>query len=112
METIDYAKAMADPGADMTRTGSILGTAKYLAPEVVEGNELDARADVYALGVVLYELLTGERPYGAALQNRASTELAAVQFRPPSPPACCSRSCRSSRPLHCRRRPCPCNRCR
>ncbi|MGH9190573.1 MAG: protein kinase domain-containing protein [Acidimicrobiales bacterium] len=56
------AKAVLEDGGadrDLTQTGTILGTAKYFSPEQVEGRPLDGRADVYALGVVMYEMLCG-----------------------------------------------------
>jgi len=60
------AKASQGLGADLTRTGTVLGTPKYLSPEQIRGIEPDARADLYSLGVVLFEMLTGEPPYTGA----------------------------------------------
>jgi serine/threonine-protein kinase len=74
------AKVLAD---DDGLTGDVvLGTAKYLAPEQVQGRELDGRADLYALGVVLYECLTGRVPFEGA--NDAETAVARLK-RSPAP---------------------------
>ncbi len=55
------ARILAEPS--LTRVGRVLGTGEYLAPEQAAGEELDERADVYALGVMLFQCLTGETPY-------------------------------------------------
>ena len=57
------AKSMQDATAGMTATGQIIGTAKYLSPEQVEGRPATPASDVYATGVVLYEMLSGEPPF-------------------------------------------------
>ncbi len=79
----DFGIAKAAAGADLTSDGSMVGTAKYLAPEQVEGKPVDGRTDLYALGVVLYEALTGVAPFVA--DTDTSTALARLH-RDPVPP--------------------------
>ncbi len=63
VKVADFGLARAVSGADQSRTGMIIGTAAYLAPEQVSGGTSDARTDVYAAGVLLFELLTGLQPH-------------------------------------------------
>jgi beta-lactam-binding protein with PASTA domain/tRNA A-37 threonylcarbamoyl transferase component Bud32 len=58
----DFGIARAG-ASDMTETGSIMGTAQYLSPEQAQGHAVSARSDLYAIGIVLYELLTGRVPF-------------------------------------------------
>src|SRR5436190_21349278 len=74
---------IAKAGTDLTTTNTTLGTAKYLAPEQVEGRTVDARADVYALGIVLYETLCGRAPFVA--ETEAATALARLHQDPVRP---------------------------
>src|SRR3954453_8496561 len=75
------AKAVTDESA-ITQVGSVIGTAAYLAPEQAAGEEVGPPADLYALGVVTYQFLSGRLPYEA----QSLTELALKQMREIPPP--------------------------
>jgi len=79
----DFGIARATGRASSTRTGSMLGTPHYMSPEQVLGRPTDARSDLYALGVVLYELATGALPFEA--DDALGTALARVQSCPIDP---------------------------
>jgi len=63
VKVADFGIAKAGMGNDLTRTGVIMGTAKYLSPEQVSGSPADACSDIYALGIVLYEMVCGGPPF-------------------------------------------------
>ena len=79
----DFGIAKAAEDSEITKAGSVLGTAAYLSPEQARGEKAGPPADLYALGVVSYQLLTGRLPYEAA----SLTDLARMQESgpPPSP---------------------------
>jgi len=77
----DFGIAKATEQSSITQVGSVLGTAAYLAPEQARGEEAGPRADLYALGVVAYQLISGRLPYEAG----SLTELALKQQREEPP---------------------------
>jgi serine/threonine-protein kinase len=79
----DFGIAKAADAGDLTVTGTTLGSVKYLAPEQVTGDAVDARTDVYAVGVVLYEMLCGRAPFVA--DTDAATALARLHRDPMRP---------------------------
>jgi serine/threonine-protein kinase len=80
----DFGISRAVDSVPLTRTGQVLGTAQYLSPEQALGQSATASSDVYALGVVGHEMLTGERPFDTG--NVVSTALAHVNQPPPPLP--------------------------
>jgi serine/threonine-protein kinase len=71
-------------GSELTQTGVRVGTPGYTAPEVLQGGVADARADVFALGVLAYRVFTGKRPFSGTLPETLAID---ILQREPSPPA-------------------------
>jgi beta-lactam-binding protein with PASTA domain/tRNA A-37 threonylcarbamoyl transferase component Bud32 len=63
IKVMDFGIARTTGGSAMTQTGTIMGTAQYISPEQAQGRAADPRSDLYSLGVVLYEMLTGKVPF-------------------------------------------------
>jgi serine/threonine protein kinase len=65
LKIVDFGVAAAQREGDtqLTKTGYVIGSPKYMAPEQILGKKVDERADIYATGVILYEMLTGVPPY-------------------------------------------------
>ena len=78
----DFGIAQAG-ASDMTMTGSIMGTAQYLSPEQAQGHAVSAASDLYAIGVILYELLTGAVPFDG--DTAVAIAFKQVSAQPPAP---------------------------
>jgi serine/threonine protein kinase len=79
----DFGIARLAAATAITRTGELLGTPRYLAPEQMTGDVVDERADVYALGVILYEMLTGAQPTGGVTASEIVSRRLRSDPRPP-----------------------------
>jgi eukaryotic-like serine/threonine-protein kinase len=86
VKVVDFGiSKMSNPeGGKLTEAGAILGTANYMSPEQAAGGEVDALADVYALGVLTYELCTGTRPFHGENTFATMLQHLEAQAEPPS----------------------------
>lgn len=80
-KVLDFGVALT-PYATAAKTPQLIGTPNYMSPEQAQGRELDARSDVFSMGAILYELLTGQRAFEGALVDEI---LARVAGQPPTP---------------------------
>ncbi len=80
---MDFGIAKLTGGTRLTATGIAVGTVWYMSPEQIRGAELDARSDLYALGITLYEALTGRVPFNA--ESDYEVRKSHVEKEPPSP---------------------------
>ncbi len=79
----DFGLALARGDARLTQEDVLVGTVLYLAPEVIQGQPPDHRSDLYALGAVLYELLTGQPPFGGDTLQAALAQILSAPLEPP-----------------------------
>lgn len=77
------ARALSDSQATMTQTNAVVGTAQYLSPEQARGEVVDARSDLYSVGVLLFELLTGQPPFRG--DSAVAVAYQHVSALPPAP---------------------------
>ncbi|HEX4526263.1 MAG TPA: Stk1 family PASTA domain-containing Ser/Thr kinase [Gaiellaceae bacterium] len=83
VKVTDFGIARAGT-SQMTEAGSIVGTAQYLSPEQARGGEIDPRSDLYSLGIVLYELLTGKTPFDGETPVEIAMKHLSTAPKPPS----------------------------
>jgi serine/threonine protein kinase len=79
-----FAAAMtrSSPASPLTSAGSIVGTVQYMAPEQIEGREADARSDIFAFGLVMYEMLAGARAFEGKTQASIVASILALEPKP------------------------------
>ncbi len=82
MKITDFGIARLDT-SNLTQEGQLLGTPNYMAPEQIQGREVDHRADLFALGVVLYEMLTRHKPFQGENLTVVSHRIVYDPFTPP-----------------------------
>ncbi len=89
---MDFGIARSVYAKGVTAEGLVIGTPEYMSPEQLEGKEPDPRSDIYSLGVILYEMVTGRVPFGGdsalsiALQHKTEFPLSPQEFAPDLPP--------------------------
>src|ERR1043165_7980221 len=86
VKVLDFgiAKLRDDVASHLTQTGSVMGTPHYMSPEQCLGEELDSRADIYSMGIVLYEMLCGRVPFNSPV----STAVVVQHVNQPPPSLC------------------------
>jgi serine/threonine-protein kinase len=81
---VDFGLALPERGAHLTTTGTALGTAGYMAPEVMRGQPADERSDLYGLGAVLYRMVTGRLPFEGDVPEAVIYRMLNEPVPPPS----------------------------
>jgi serine/threonine-protein kinase len=84
IKVMDFGLARALGLPQITTAKTLVGSLSYASPEQIRGNPLDQRSDIYALGIVLYELVTGSRPFSGRTLQELGQAMVAGQFPPPT----------------------------
>jgi serine/threonine-protein kinase len=84
VKLLDFGIAKGQGSQQLTQVGSVIGTLHYLAPELIRGGASDARGDIWALGVLLYEMVTARVPFDAATIGDLCDRIARVDYVPPA----------------------------
>lgn len=84
VKLLDFGIAKGQHTPQLTTTGSVIGTLQYLAPELLSGGGADARTDVWALGVLLYEMVTAKMPFEGSSLPELFTKIQSASYSAPS----------------------------
>jgi eukaryotic-like serine/threonine-protein kinase len=84
VKLLDFGIAKSDASPKLTVTGEVVGTLHYLSPEQINGAPADERSDLWALGVVLYEMVTGQSPFDATTLGRLCDKISRSDYLSPS----------------------------
>ena len=84
VKLLDFGVAHAEFSPKLTATGGVVGTLQYLAPEQIKGDSASVQSDIWALGIILYEMFTGQVPFDATTIGRLCDSIKKAEYKPPS----------------------------
>jgi len=84
VKLLDFGIAKGQTSPGLTQVGAVIGTLQYLAPELIRGGVADERGDIWALGVLLYEMVTGRMPFEAQTVGDLSDKIGRAAYPPPA----------------------------
>lgn len=84
VKLLDFGIAKSESSPQLTATGDVIGTLQYLSPEQIKGGVADARSDIWALGVLLYEMVSGQVPFNATTLGRLCDSIVKSEYVSPS----------------------------
>jgi len=83
LKITDFGVAKDEKARDLTSVGTLIGTPCYMSPEQALGKRLSAQSDIYSLGIVLYEILTGKKPFWGETAEEITTKIARGKYKSP-----------------------------